>query len=523
MNGSNMHPAPGNKRRPQAKRRGERTEQRYARLISELRRQFRLGSALQLLEWDQDTLMPAGALHERAQQIGTLAVLVHEQQTTPSFLALVDELASDIGQLSSAAAVDVREVKRHLDRERALGTDLVRARSVLQAEARAAWVDARREDNFAALAPYLEQLFALQREVALAIAPDRDAYDVLVEDHERGATRASIAQTLQELRDGLLPLMERLLARLDARPLDASALCGKFPLDAQRRFNRQVVEALGFDFEHGRLDEAAHPSTISIGHEVRLTTRYDEGDLRGGLFSSIHEAGHGLYEQAFNPMVLGTPRGTACSIGVHESQSRLWENVVARSEAFWRYWHPRLGASFPSFPECSLDAVVLAVNEARPSLIRVDADEITYNLHIILRFELECALLDDSLTVDSLPGAWEELSKRYLGVAPQSHTEGVLQDIHWASGDIGYFPTYSLGNIYAVQLWRAAELEIDDLEAQIARGEYSPLVDWLRENVHLHGQSLTPHALIEAATGEPPSVGPLLEYLNRKMTYLESV
>jgi carboxypeptidase Taq len=511
------------KRKPRSKPRGESTEQRYARLIAELRRQFRLGSALQLLEWDQETLMPAGALHERAQQIGTLAVLVHEQQTAPAFLALVDELAADIDQLSSAAAVDVREVKRHLDRERALGTDLVRARSVLQAEARAAWVSARRENDFAALAPYLEQLFILQREVAQAIAPERDAYDVLLEEHERGATRAGIERTLQELRDGLLPIIQRLSAHLEGHPPAVSVLCGHFPLDAQRRFNRRVVETLGFDFNRGRLDESAHPFTIGIGGDVRLTTRYDERDLRCGLFSSIHEAGHGIYEQAFDPATLGTPRGTACSFGVHESQSRLWENVVARSDAFWRYWHPRLGESFPSLAGCSFDALLLTVNEARPSLIRVEADEITYNLHIILRFELECAMLDGSLTIDALPDAWTELSDRYLGIVPQSHRDGVLQDVHWASGDIGYFPTYALGNIYAAQLWRAAELEIDSLENGIARGEFRPLVNWLRENVHRHGQSLTPHALIEAATGEPPCVGPLLEYLHRKVDYLESV
>lgn len=512
-----------NKRAPKPRSRRGAVEQRYARFITALESQFRLGAALQLLEWDQDTLMPAGALPERAQQIGTLAALIHEQQTAPAFLGLVDELFADIDQLSDPAAVDVREVKRRLDRERALGTDLVRARSVLQAEARAAWVSARRKNDFAALAPYLERLFALQREAAFAISPHGDAYDVLLEEHEPGATRASIAHTLHALKDGLLLLMERLMARLDAGPLDGSAICGRISLDAQRRFNREVVQSLGFDFSRGRLDESDHPFTASIGGDVRLTTRYDEADLRHGLFASIHEAGHGLYEQGLDPSALGTPRGSACSFGVHESQSRLWENVIARSEAFWRHWHPRLGASFPAFADRSFDAVLLSVNEARPSLIRVEADEITYNLHIILRFELECALLDGSLAVDDLPDAWVELSNRYLGVAPRTHRDGVLQDVHWASGDVGYFPTYSLGNIYASQLWRAAEGDIGDLEKRMALGEYGPLVAWLREKVHRHGQSLSPHALIEKATGSPPSVAPLLEHLDRKMSYLESV
>lgn len=522
MSRSNFR-AESNRGGPGMKRARSTVDQRYARLIDELKQQFRLAAALQLLEWDQDTLMPAGALPERAQQIGTLAVLLHERQTAPGFLDLVDGLSAEIDRASSDAAVDIRETKRRLDRERALGTDLVRARSVLQAEARAAWVSARRDDDFAALAPYLERLFALQREVASAIAPHRDAYDVLLEEHEPGATRAGIQTTMRELRDGLLPLMERLLARLDARPLDGSALCGPVSVDAQRQFNRKVIESLGFDFRRGRLDESAHPFTTSIGTEVRLTTRYDEGDLRHGLFASIHEAGHGLYEQGLDASALGTPRGTACSFGLHESQSRFWENTIARSEAFWRYWHPLLRTSFPAFTECSFDAVLLAVNEARPSLIRVEADEITYDLHIILRFELECALLDGTLCVDDLPDAWVDLSKRYLGIAPQSYKEGVLQDVHWASGDVGYFPSYSLGNIYAAQLWRAAEREFGDLDAQLSRGEYHALLSWLRRNVHRHGQSLSPHALIETATGEAPSVEALLGHLNQKMSYLESI
>ena len=496
---------------------------RYARFVAELREQWHLGSARALLGWDQDTMMPRGALSARAAQLGALSVTLHARRTAPGFLDLVDGLAADAGRLDAGAAADVRETKWRLDRERALEPTLVRARAELQAEARAAWVEARRDDDFAALAPYLERLFGLAREAAAAIAPDRDAYEVLLEGYERHATRDRVAALLGELAAGLAPIIERLHARLARGPLGGSALTGEFPPRAQRRFNRRVIETLGFDFARGRLDESAHPFTATVGDDVRLTTRYDERDLRVGLYSSIHETGHGLYEQGLPRDALGLPRGSACSLGVHESQSRLWENVIARSEAFWRCWHPRLAEHFPALGNRPLEAVLMAVNEARPSLIRVEADEITYNLHIVMRFELECALLDGTLAVADLPAAWRERSRHYLGVAPAGHREGVLQDVHWACGDVGYFPTYAIGNVYAAQLWQAARRALGDVDALLAAGDYRPLIDWLGREIYRHGQRLAPDALIEQACGEPVSVSPLLAHLEGKMRWLEAV
>ena len=267
-----------------------------------------------------------------------------------------------------------------------------------------------------------------------------------------------------------MPLVERLRARLEGRPLPVDALRGRFALDRQRRLNRCVAESLGFDFARGRLDEAAHPFTTTIGEDVRITTRYDEGDLRYALYSTIHETGHGLYEQGLDPEAWGLPRGRACSLAVHESQSRLWENMVGRSEAFWRWLLPVARRTFPQLAGVALEEAVLAANEARPSMIRTEADEITYNLHIILRFDLERSLIAGEVEVDGLPGAWRDKMREYLGVTPLSDREGVLQDVHWASGAIGYFPTYALGNVYAAQLMRTAEAEVGSLDTSLGRG-----------------------------------------------------
>jgi len=495
---------------------------RYDQFVAALRRHADLAAAQQLLEWDQETYMPAGVGDERARQIGTVAALLHEQEIDPAFLALVDELADRLPELEPAAAVDVRETKWRSDRTRALDTELVRERTTLRAVARNVWVGARTDNDFARLAPYLERIFAVERRVAAAIDARRDAYDVLLEEYEPGTSTALLDRLLTELRDGLVPLGERLHARLTDRPLAANGLRGQFPVDQQRACNRRIAADIGFDFTRGRIDEAAHPFSTSIGGDVRLTTRYDEADLRYALFSTLHETGHGLYEQGLDPAAWGTPRGTACSLGIHESQSRLWENQVGRSPGFWHRCLPMLQAAFPALAATPLDAAVLAANEARQSLIRTESDEITYNLHIIVRFELERALLVDDLRVADLPQAWGERMARYLGVAPATDREGVLQDVHWASGVIGYFPTYTLGNVYAAQLWEAAGRALGELDALVAAGEAGTLLAWLRTHVHRPGQTHRAPALLEAATGHPPTCRPLLAHLATKVAFLEA-
>lgn len=491
----------------------------YGQLVATLREQADLAAALRLLEWDQETFMPAGVLESRARQIGLLAGVLHERQTARAFLDLVDDLAGRMSELDDGQAVDVREIRWHLGRTRRLDTALVRERSTLHAEAHGVWIGARRDNDFAALAPFLERIVDTERRVASAIDASRDPYDVLLEGFEPGMSVAQIEPIFSELRDGLLPLVERLTVRTTPR----SALCGEFPIEAQRQFSRTVAERLGFDFNKGRLDEAAHPFSTSIGDDVRLTTRYDPHDLRYALYSTIHETGHGLYEQGLDTAARGTPRGESCSLGVHESQSRLWENQVGRSEGFWRYLLPLARESFPCLADTSLTAVLLAVNEGRRSLIRTESDEITYNLHIILRFELERALVDGSLRVRDLPAAWHAKMRHYLGVVPETDRDGVLQDVHWAGGSIGYFPTYTLGNVYAAQLARAAESVLGPLDALLAAGEFAALLGWLRRHIHRLGQTYRAPELIRRATGQPTSPQPLLEHLQRKLAFIESV
>jgi carboxypeptidase Taq len=495
---------------------------RYDRLLAALRGHADLGGALRLLEWDQETFMPAGALASRVRQIGALTTVLHERQTAPDFLALVDDLSADLARLAPAAQVDVRETKWRLDRVRRFDAAFLRDRAMLHAEARALWVEARRNDDFGALRPYLERIVDTERQAAGILDPSVPPYGALLEEYEPGACCADFVALFAELRQGLLACVERLRRRLGAGSLPVDALCGHFPLDQQQRLNRLVAERIGFDFERGRLDEAAHPFTTTIGADVRLTTRYDERDLRYALFSTIHETGHGLYEQGLDPEAFGTPRGTSCSLGVHESQSRLWENFVARSEGFWRFLLPTVRQAFPQLA-ASVDEVLIAVNAARPSLIRTEADEITYNLHIVLRFELERALIDGDLPVAELPGAWRQQMRDLLGVVPDTDREGVLQDVHWPSGAIGYFPTYALGNLYAAQLVEAAEAAVGDLNGVLAAGEFGTLLGWLRQHVHRHGQTHRAEALITAATGRAPTAAPLLAHLDRKLALLEAL
>lgn len=499
-----------------------RVDQAYARLVEALRAQTDLADALHLLEWDQETVLPAGAAERRARQIGTLAAALHERRTDPAFLKLVDELAAISAELDPSQAVDVRETKWHVDRGRCLDPELVRERSTLHAQARGIWVTARRDNDFAALAPWLGRVIDTERRVATAIDQRRPAYDVLLEEFEPGMSAASLDALFQELRTGLQPLVDRIQRKANRRHRGAEALCGAFPVNAQRRFNKLVADRLGFDFNKGRLDEAAHPFTTTVGDDVRITTRYDRRDLRYGLYATIHETGHALYEQGLDPGAWGTPRGSACSFGIHESQSRLWENQVGRSEAFWTHLLPAARKAFPALAGRSLGDVLLAVNDAGPSLIRTEADEITYNLHIILRFDIERSLIDGSLEVAALPQVWREKMRHYLGVEPETDRDGVLQDVHWPGGSIGYFPSYALGNVYAAQLFKAAEAEIGPLDAALAAGEFTVLLGWLRQRIHRFGQTYRPVELITLATGETPTARPLLDHLERRIAFLES-
>jgi len=382
--------------------------------------------------------------------------------------------------------------------------------------ARDVWAKARAESNFAMFAPHLKELLELKREVARLIGYEEEPYDALLDEYEPGAKSSDVARTFAALR-GPLSAFVRQLSESKKKP-DGSILHRHFPKAAQEQFGRRLAEAIGFDFKSGRIDVSTHPfcSGTSPG-DVRLTTRYQEDFFSPAIFGVLHEAGHGLYEQGLNGAHLFTPLGTAASLGIHESQSRMWENMVGRSRPFWEHFYPDCQRAFPeALTGVSLDAWVGAINNVSPSLIRVEADEVTYNLHIILRFELERAMIAGKLEVVDIPEAWNAQMKELLGITPPDDREGCLQDIHWSMAGFGYFPTYALGNLYAAQFFAAAHKAIPDLTERIRRGEFRTLLEWLRENIHRHGQRYRADELVQRVSGAPLSIEPLMAYLRGK-------
>jgi carboxypeptidase Taq len=414
----------------------------------------------------------------------------------------------------------VRELRYDWDRATKIPRELVMEIAAAESAALEAWRDARPKSDWNAFAPHLEKLvgLAIRRVTLLGFA--KNPYDGLLDDYERGATEAKLALLFTDLQKRLAPLVGKVFDHRDR----VDGRCVRRPLDVGRQaeFGLAVIRRMGFDLDAGRVDLSSHPFCTGIGHgDVRLTRRFVKDDLRPALYGIVHEAGHGLYEQGLAPELARTPLGEACSLGVHESQSRLWENIVGRSRAFWICFLPELQRHFPAeFRDVTADQMFRAVNEVDRSLIRVEADELTYNLHVLLRFELERALVQRRLAVADVPAAWNARVKELLGLVPKNDGEGCLQDIHWAMGALGYFPTYTLGNLYAAQLFETARQELGDLDAPdgaIAKGELAPLREWLRAKVHCHGRRWLPAELVERATGAPPSAEPFLRYLGAKL------
>ncbi len=501
--------------------------QPYERFIHKVKEIRTLNSVLGLLSWDQETQMPPKAIQARAEQVETLSALVHGKLVSEEMGALLQEVSCPgSATLTAEAAANVREFRRYHERSRKMPEDLVRELSRTCALAHEAWVKARQSSAFDIYAPLLEKMVALKRREAEVLGyAGGHVYDPLLDQYEPMAKTAEIGPLLAGLRDRLVPLV-RAIANSPRRPRQNLFPEGsKFPREAQREFGLAVVRDMGFDLEAGRLDTSHHPFCSSAAPtDVRLTTRYDEADPRSGFFSIIHEAGHGLYEQGFDPEHTGTPMSEAVSSGIHESQSRLWENQVARSRPFWERYYPKLREHFPAALErVTLDDFHFAVNEVRPSLIRVDSDELTYNLHILLRFEIECDLLTGALAVSDLPKAWNAKTESLLGLTPPNDADGVLQDIHWSFGGFGYFPTYTLGNLYAAQFMATAHQEIPDLEARIRMGDLRTLREWLREKIHRHGMRWHAHELVVQVTGKPLGVEPFFDYLREKFAPLYGI
>ena len=486
-------------------------------LLSILHEVWDLRSAAAVLGWDQETYMPPQGVPDRAEQLATLARWSHQLFTAPRVGELVRRLEERYGQLppdrfeTALVKVTGRLWRRASRIPPRLAAEVAQAASVATHH----WVEARREGRFSRFAPHLERNVRLARAVAECVGWQQDLYDALLDEYEPGMTVREVEALFAPLRRGLVALARAIAPRQDR--LSDDVLRGDFPTAAQEQLSRRMLEAIGFDFDRGRLDRSPHPFTTAFGPgDVRVTTRFNPGHLAEGLLSTLHEAGHALYEQGLPAAWRRTPLFDGASLGVHESQSRLWENLVGRSREFWSFLLPMARELFPQLAGADPQALYRAVNRVMPGPIRTEADEVTYNLHIFIRFELERELLAGRLAVEDLPAAWNARCEAYLGLRPASDREGVLQDIHWAHGSFGYFPTYTLGNLLSVQLYRRALEERPDIPQAVARGDFRPLLEWLRQAVHRHGATLLPGELIRQATGQPLGAEPYLSYLQEK-------
>lgn len=481
-----------------------------------------LDAASAVLGWDQETYMPAGAIEARAAQLTTLARLSHEALVDDDVGRLLDEAAAEIegADYDSDEASLLRVTRRDRDRAVKIPGDLVARIARATSLGQQAWQKARSASSFSAFAPHLEDIVALSCEKAAALGYDESIYDPLLEEFEPGMTTLQLGAVFADLREQLVPIVAALASGNGGSPAQHAPppLDRRFAAQAQWDFGVGIMEDFGFDFEHGRQDRSAHPFTTAFdAHDVRVTTRIHEDFLPAGLFGTLHECGHGLYEQGVAADLARTPLAGGASLGVHESQSRLWEILVGRSRPFWKHYFGPLRKAFPdALEDISMADFYTAINAVCPSLIRVEADEVTYNLHIMLRFELEKDLLEGRLSVADLPEAWNAGMESYLGVVPDNDADGVLQDIHWSMGAIGYFPTYTLGNLMSAQIFASIGEAIPDLKERIAAGEFGALLDWLRDNIYRHGRKFTANELLERIGCGGLSAEAWLDYVRAK-------
>ena len=476
-----------------------------------------LGNASAVLGWDQQCYMPPGGANSRAETFSVLGKLSHEMFTGDETRRLLEGAEAEVAALStdSDEAATVRVVRREFDKAVKLPSSLVADLGKSTALAHEIWVKARKDNDWSQFAPTLDHLLDLSRQVAHCYGFEGEMYDALLDQYEPGMKTAEVERVFAELRPGLVSLVKDLAA---APPVDDSPLRRDFDPDKQKAFGEMVARRIGFDFNRGRQDRAVHPFCTSFGRDdVRITTRFETNWLPCALMGTIHETGHALYEQGFDPKDNDTPLSGAASLGFHESQSRLWENTVGRSRQFWNVFYPDLQAQFPGvLDDVSVDTFYRAINRVEPSFIRVEADEVTYPLHIMLRFEMEKALLTGGLSVNDVPAMWNEKMRDYLGITPPDDAHGCLQDVHWSGASFGYFPTYALGTMLSAQLYDKAVAENPQIPADLAQGKYDTLLGWLRTNVHQPGRRHLPADLIQRVCGEPAQSRSYLHYLNTK-------
>ena len=487
-------------------------------VLAHARRTGTLHSVLALLEWDQQTLMPSGGGVHRAAQIEMLAGQVHEMKTNHAYRESLDALSTEnLAEIAShEERANIAVLGRECQRLSRIPVSLVEQIARCSSESQQVWIEARKSRDYSLLLPSLRQMFRLKKSQADALGYESSPYDALLDEYEPQMTTAELEPVFGKLATELSKLVQKVCGAANA-PGD-EILRRKYPVERQKKFAAWAAEEIGFDFSRGRIDTTHHPFCTEVGPgDCRIATRYDEAFFPTAFFGTLHEAGHGLYEQGLRSDCYGLPSGTFCSLGIHESQSRLWENLVGRRSSFWRYCFPKAVEFFPEILSGSdHDEFVRSVNRVQPSLIRVEADEVTYNLHILVRFRLEKSIMEGSLEVADLPDAWNDQYESLLGIRPLHDGDGVLQDIHWPAGLVGYFPTYSLGNIYAAQLVEAAQPETGNLDELNSSGDFRPLREWMNRHVHHHGQVLRPSELLKSATGQSVSSGALLGHLTNK-------
>ena len=494
-------------------------EQQLQQLKTLLAEIFDLNRASALLGWDQQTYMPPGGAENRGQQLATLQQIAHTKFVSDEIGKFLDDLQPYTSQLDpdSFDARLVKVTRHNYDKEIKVPLEWVAEFSVVTTTAYGAWGKARAENDFPHFQPHLEKVLDLVHRFAGFFAPYDHVYDPLVDIFEPGLKTTDLKAIFNLLR----PQQVELIRKIASRPqVDDSFMHFTFDEQKQWDFGVEIITKMGYDWNRGRQDKTLHPFTTGFGlGDVRITTRVYPDFLAPALFGTLHETGHAMYELGSDPSLDRTPLLGGSSAGIHESQSRMWENLVGRSLPFWQHFYPRLQEFFPSqLGNLPLDAFYRGINKVQPSLIRVEADEATYNLHVMLRMELEIALMENTLAVRDLPEAWNSRFQEYLGITPPDNATGVLQDVHWSSGGIGYFPSYALGNLIAAQLWELINADIPDLPEQIRRGEFAPWLAWLREKIHRHGSKFEPQELIQRVTGTKIDPAPYMRYLNQKFS-----